>query len=152
MIGKLILKLKGKDWKTANSRIFDVEVSFDDLLSQADHGLQNLSFEVLDITTPLESYFGKENMPDKDILKELFGKVINNSFEFYGGKYPFGNDFENIFGKYHRAMTIKGGSALFLGASKLDHSCVPNAVYHATGASITVRAIRTIKKFEKVLS
>ncbi|KAG8171744.1 hypothetical protein JTE90_002689 [Oedothorax gibbosus] len=82
MIGKLILKLKGKDWKTATSRIFDVEVSFDDLLSQADHGLQNLSFEVLDITTPLESYIGKENMPDKEILKELYGKVMY-SFNFY---------------------------------------------------------------------
>ncbi|KAG8173941.1 hypothetical protein JTE90_021997 [Oedothorax gibbosus] len=150
MIGKLILKLKGKDWKTATSRIFDVEVSFDDLLSQADYGLQNLRFEALDITTPLESYIGKENVPDKDILKELFGKVATNSFGFFCGKYPFGNDFENICVNYHPFMQIVGGSALFLGVSKLDHSCVPNAFYHATGASITVRAIRTIKKFEKV--
>ncbi|KAG8174844.1 hypothetical protein JTE90_007770 [Oedothorax gibbosus] len=142
MIGKLILKLKGKDWKTATSRIFDVDVSFDDLLSQADYVLQNLEFEALDITTPLESFIGKENVPDKEILKDLFGKVVTNRFVFSCGKYPFGNDFENICVNYHRFMQILGGTALFLGVSKIKTLRVfPNAFFPAARCFDNIREI-----------
>ncbi|KAG8176641.1 hypothetical protein JTE90_022061 [Oedothorax gibbosus] len=144
LIGKLILKLKGKDWKTAKSRVLNLEVSFDDLLSHSDCEIQNSSFDHQNISNTLESFIGKENMPDRKTLLELFGKVITNTFGFYCGEYPYGNAFDTL-----PREKDNDGSAICLGVSKIDHSCVPNAVFHVNGVSITVRALRAIKKSEK---
>ena len=40
------------------------------------------------------------------------------------------------------------GSALYLGASIIDHSCAPNATFISNGKEIIIRAIENVNSFE----
>ncbi|KAG8178469.1 hypothetical protein JTE90_024629 [Oedothorax gibbosus] len=127
MIGNIILKLKGKDWKTVTKNIFGKEVSFYDIVSHAtDKGQLNMIVDAQGIEEPLKSYIGSKNMPDKATILELFGKHQKST------------------------SSASDGWALYIGTSKLDHSCIPNAAFDLYGGEITVRAIKSIKKRQQV--
>ncbi|GIY23162.1 hypothetical protein CEXT_597681 [Caerostris extrusa] len=78
----------------------------------------------------LERYIGKDNVPDEETLLTIVRKVSCNNFTF-GSKKP----------------VIR---ALFIGASKFDHSCVPNANMNFQGNTIEFRAIKMISVSEKI--
>ncbi|CAL1287550.1 unnamed protein product [Larinioides sclopetarius] len=82
------------------------------------------------IENALKFYLGEENVPNEATLLKLIGKVDCNH-------YNFGEEKTEI-------------CALFIGASKFDHSCVPNASVHFNGKSIQLKAIKKIDKFDKV--
>ena len=68
------------------------------------------------IYSDLKNYFiPKENLPSKAEVLEIFGKLMINSFFILSEKDKF------------------IGKGLFLGASILDHSCDPNAVWICKG-------------------
>ncbi|KAF8763752.1 histone-lysine N-methyltransferase SMYD3-like [Argiope bruennichi] len=132
LVGNLILKTKGKNWKSITEDVNGQRFSFDGLKYHNFPKMRLPWFRIAfkEIETALKSYVGEENMPDEETLLQLIGKVECNSYKFGGDDYD--------------------GWALFIGASKFDHSCVPNANIHFSGTDIQVRAFKKIEKYEKV--
>ncbi|GIX74914.1 MYND-type domain-containing protein [Caerostris darwini] len=114
LTGNLILKIKGKDWKSITENVAGKVVSFDDLASHAtEMNTPWNEFVIKNTQQCLERYIGKDNVPDEETLLAIVRKVACNNFTF-GGENP----------------VIR---ALFIGASKFDHSCVPNAKHEFPG-------------------
>ena len=84
------------------------------------------------IYSDLKNYFiPKENLPSKTEVLEIFGKLMINSFFILSEKDKF------------------IGKGLFLGASILDHSCNPNAVWICKGKELIIRYIGNNEKVDK---
>jgi hypothetical protein len=87
--------------------------------------------DFLSLTHILEDFMGHtEVLPPPTELLTIYGKMLINSF--------------NIMDPNMNTI----GSGLYLGASRFDHSCVPNAVATFSGTTISIRLIKPVSPFD----
>lgn len=86
--------------------------------------------DIICVTNIIQDYMGEdESIPPLEELIEMYGKIMINSF--------------NIMDP---CMLIIG-SGLYLGSSRFDHSCAPNAVATFSGTNLSIRLLKTIPQF-----
>ncbi|XP_054708230.1 uncharacterized protein LOC129218066 isoform X2 [Uloborus diversus] len=84
----------------------------------------------------LREYIGAINMPEQEVVWQIIEKVQYNQLIFNS--------------TVSRSAGRSNIDAVFLCASELEHSCIPNAEFEIVKGSIVVRAIKTIRRREKV--
>lgn len=120
LLGKVVLKIKGKDWKKITTNVLGKEVSFEDidpcLEKITEDPIEKLHF--IELKGLLKRYIGDDNMPDENELLKIIGKVTNHK---------------------HGASTTDSSPltyCFFLGSSSFHHECIPNAnievIHHKT--------------------
>lgn len=134
MFLRLLIRHKNGDYE----KIFNDDPlwgrSFQDLMSHSSdikkHEERNNQFHhIMDVLSKL---IGPSfEFPSTEILWEIFGKMLINS--------------HSIQDQEHKEAL---GIGIYLGTSKLDHSCDPNAVFTFSGPEITIRAVRQVAKAE----
>ena len=73
-----------------------------------------------------------DTLPPKSEVLEIFGRIIINSFNIMN------NDYHSI------------GVGLYLAASAIDHSCVPNATVAFNGSELILRTISDVQGLENI--
>ncbi|CAM1321405.1 Bzd (predicted) [Pycnogonum litorale] len=113
---------------SVTENVGDMTRSFNDLISHAEkiQNDKNRLKQFCALVTTLKVYIGEENIPSGTELLEMFGKMVINSVTITTGDL--------------RAV----GAGLYLGLSKLDHSCKPNAVVNFDGIDASVRLIEDL--------
>ncbi|KFM69746.1 SET and MYND domain-containing protein 3, partial [Stegodyphus mimosarum] len=121
MVGKVILKIKGKDWNEIKEKFGDTDtyVSFADLKSYTEELKDDSYFQSFckEMATSIQEYIGEENMPEEDSFKEILGKVKINSLTDSVHKRGIN--------KVTKNPMMPSVFNLFLGISKLKYCCRP---------------------------
>lgn len=135
MIARIIYKLKygkGFDVKGFYGKDENEFRKFEDLeshINDLQHDQKRLE-DFLSLSYVLEDFMGSnESLPPPLELLTIYGKLLINSF--------------NIMDQSMNTI----GSGLYLGASRFDHSCVPNAVAVFSSTTISIRLIKPISNF-----
>ncbi len=127
---KLILKVENRRGLTEDISILDVRRTFNDLLDHADSIRKDeiRMKTIRAIYAELEKYeFAELAQYDFGNFVKLCGKVMINSFHYTD--------------EYNKVI----GTGLFLGASCLDHSCLPNVGFSFAKGNIELRALESIE-------
>ncbi|XP_035226083.1 histone-lysine N-methyltransferase SMYD3-like isoform X2 [Stegodyphus dumicola] len=121
MVGKVVLKVKGKDWNEIKEKFRDTDtyVSFADLKSYTEELKDDSYFQSFckEMTTLVGKYIGEENMPEEDVFKEILGKVKMNALTDTVHKRDIN--------KLTKNPQMPSVFSIFLGISKLNYCCRP---------------------------
>lgn len=86
--------------------------------------------DIMCVANILHDYMGEdETIPPLEQLMMIYGKVMINSFNIMD------------------PTMLVIGSGLYLGASRFDHSCSPNAVATFSGTTLSIRLLKPIPQF-----
>ena len=136
LIARTILKLKYDDgYENYVELPNGTRRYFKDLVSHKEEILQDYRkmIQFNSLYSILEMWFGDiEQIPSKEIVLEIFGKILINSITLVD---EYGD---------HGGVIGKG---LFLDASVINHSCIPNAIYVYHGKELIVKTIEEIGNF-----
>uniref|UniRef100_A0A8D8YDI3 Histone-lysine N-methyltransferase SMYD3 n=1 Tax=Cacopsylla melanoneura TaxID=428564 RepID=A0A8D8YDI3_9HEMI len=136
MIARIIYKLKYcKGWETKGfygsgrnefRKFSDLESHYEDL----QHDRKRLQ-DFLSLSSVLKDFMGEnESLPPPSELLNIYGRLLINSF--------------NIMDISMNTI----GSGLYLGTSRFDHSCSPNAVAVFSSTTISIRLTKPMEQFD----
>jgi len=133
LMARIIFKLKEGGLKTVATLPDGSERYFEDLMThRAEIVKDSKRLEAfLAFFAVLEDYIGNDLPPKTEVL-DIFGRVVTNTFNIMN------DDYQNI------------GVGLYLEASIIDHSCIPNANVVFSGCQLHLRAIENIQTFSDV--
>lgn len=130
LLGRLIFKIKGKDWRDIQRNILGNTVSFEDVDSHYEEMISNPRFNLLykEVKDALRDFIGEENMPREDYLIKIVGKVKFSACE-YSAIFPY---------------------EFYLGMEKFKHCCIPNSNLEIINNVVKVWAIKKIESSEEI--
>ncbi|GFR22850.1 SET and MYND domain-containing protein 3 [Trichonephila clavata] len=127
LIGNVIMKMQKANWKPSSEKILNETVTFDNLRTLRRERSINSIFGIAleSIKNSLNVYIGEKNIPDDKLLRSLIGKVLCNQV-------VYGHD--------------QAVSAMFIGLSRFNISCIPNCDASVSNHILSVRCMKKIKK------
>lgn len=135
MLSKVIYKMKyfkGSEIKGFYGDQPDEYRQFKDLESHCSEltGTSERMADIMCVTNIIHDYMGEdESIPPLEELMVIYGKIMINSFNIMD------------------PCMIVIGSGLYLGSSRFDHSCAPNAVATFSGTTLSIRLLKLIPQF-----
>lgn len=125
LLGKVIHKIKNRDWKLIKKRILGKDFTFEDLDCSSVQFSKNPQMLLFfkSVKECLIKYIGVENVPDDECLMKLVGKVKHNAFKGAGFSFSF-----------------------CLGVPQFDEECIPNSCLSMNGNEVCVWACKRIRK------
>ncbi|KFM72223.1 SET and MYND domain-containing protein 3, partial [Stegodyphus mimosarum] len=131
IVGKIIIKVKGKDWALITDQIGNDTVSFADIASHTDEldSDPKLKLAFKEVAAQVREYIGEENMPPQDQVFEIIGKVL---FGYTADVSPAGY--------------VTQISGFYIGLAQLNESCVSNVFVTVEGTDVKLRAFKKIEK------
>lgn len=130
LLGRIIFKIKDKEWATITRNVMGTEVSFEDIDPHYEEMTQNPKFSLLykGLKEPLKQFIGEENVPEEEDLIKIIGKVKFSSSKF--------------------SCTLP--NEFYFGMGRFEHECIPNSNLDLRNNSMKVWAMKKIETSEKV--
>ncbi|XP_037781822.1 histone-lysine N-methyltransferase SMYD3-like [Penaeus monodon] len=131
LIARIIFRLKAGGEKVVEKfsekegrRFKDLMSHYGDIKDNADCA-EDLDF----VIGELKDYIGEDNIPNHSDFLGIYGRIIVNRFCLLSN------------------TMVSVGSAIYLAASVLDHSCTPTCSFYFSGRNVHIRSLVDVEDF-----